>query len=81
MVLNQTLKHSCMGFLSRVDMDQCWRRQDQANKQMQKGGYYDEDIYDFEGTYLRKNINFLNWKKINYKDYKDSKLKKTVFYN
>lgn len=49
-----------MGFLSRVDMDQCWRRQDQANKQMQKGGYYDEDIYDFEGTYLSKNINFLN---------------------
>lgn len=54
MVLNQTLKHSCMGFLSRVDMDQCWRREDQAKKKEQKGGYYDEDIYDFEGTYLRK---------------------------
>lgn len=61
MVLNQTLKHSCMGFLSRVDMDQCWRREDQAKKKEQKGGYYDEDIYDFEGTYLRKkNINYLN---------------------
>lgn len=80
MVLNQTLKHSCMGFLSRVDMDQCWRRQDQANKQIQKGGYYDEDIYDFEGTYLRKKHKLfeLKIKKINYKDYKDSKFKKNV---
>lgn len=40
-------------FLARVDMDQCWRRQDQENRQRQRGGYYDEDIYDFEGTYLR----------------------------
>lgn len=47
------LKHSCMCFLARVDMDQCWRRQDQENRQKQRGGYYDEDIYDFEGTYLR----------------------------
>lgn len=38
-----------MCFLARVDMDQCWRRQDQENRQRQRGGYYDEDIYDFEG--------------------------------
>ena len=36
-------------------MDQCWRRQDQEVKQQQRKGYFDEDIYDFEGKYRASN--------------------------